>query len=285
LKESAAKERAEALTAARAAVIIETVTTTTTVSQQSTSSGVTVVAAAATPLMAGHIFWDLLISTRCKKLPIHDSIKKIASHIAHEYTMNFGVKDTISFAPFKGGKRQEWTCTIKTKEGVSPRSVQRYTQRASGFVDTSFGDANINVRNEVLKRVASNVGPSLSSPEVQLLLKQTGMTSGRQMLMFNRILVGLTGISIHSTSTTLAALKDKQMPDYTIYMVKLLVNKTMQPRRVFRVARWTQVIELRVSKLFENQVFLPSSSFTLLDDSILIILFGGDRGGKKMAFK
>jgi hypothetical protein len=70
------------------------------------------------------------------------------------------------------------------------------------------------------------------------------------MLMFNRILVGLTGISIHITSTTLAALQDKQMPDYTIYMVKLLVNNTMQPRRVFRVARWTQVIELRVSTLF-----------------------------------
>jgi hypothetical protein len=68
-------------------------------------------------------------------------------------------------------------------------------------------------------------------------------------------------------------------------MIKLLVNKKMQPRRIFRVARWTQVIELRISKLFENQVFLPSSSFTLLDDSTLIILFGGDKGGKKMAFK
>jgi hypothetical protein len=97
------------------------------------------------------------------------------------------------------------------------------------------------------------------------------MMSGRKMLMFNRILVGLTGISIHSTSTTLAALQDKKIPDYTIYMVTFLVNKTMQPGRVFRVARWTQVIELRVSKLFENQVFLPSSSFTLLDDSTLII--------------
>jgi hypothetical protein len=125
--------------------------------------------------------------------------------------------------------------------------VQRYTQRASVFVDTSLGDANVTVRNEVFKRVVSNVGPSLmkykharqlivTSPEDQLLLQQTGIMSGRQMIMFNRILVDLTGISIHSTSTTLASLQDKQMPDYTIYMVKLLVNKTMQPRRVFRVA-------------------------------------------------
>jgi hypothetical protein len=160
--------------------------------------------------------------------------------------------------------------------------VQRFTQRASGFVDNSLGDANLTVRDEVFKRVASNVGPSLvkykhrrqlivTSLEDQLLLQQTGMMIGRQMLMFKLILVGLTGISIHSTSTTLAAFQDKQMPDYTKYMVKLLVNKTMQPRRVFRVARWTQVIGLRVSNLFENQVFLPSSSFTLLDDSTIII--------------
>jgi hypothetical protein len=103
--------------------------------------------------------------------------------------------------------------------------------------------------------------------------------------MFNRILVGLTGISTHSTSTTLAALQDKQMPDYTITMVNLLVNKTMKPRRIFRVARWTQVIELQVSKLFENKIFLPSSSFTLLDYSTIIVQFGGEKGGKKMAFK
>jgi hypothetical protein len=296
LKEADAKERAEALTAYSAAVSIETVTVTTTVSQKSTSSVITVVAAATTPLMDGHIFQDFLIPTHCKKLPIHDSIKKNVIHIAHEYTMNFRVKDTISFSPFNGGKRKEWTRAIKTKGGVSPRSVQRYMQRASGFVDNSLDDANLTVRDEVLKQVTSNVGPSLvkykhehqliaTSPEDQLLLQQTKMMSGRQMLRFNRILVGLTGISIHSTSTTITALQDKQMPDCTIYMVKLLVNKTMQPRRVFRVARWTQVIELRVSKLFENQVFIPSSSFDLLDDSTIIIRFGGDKRGKKMAFK
>jgi hypothetical protein len=211
LKEAAAKERPEALKAASAAVSIETVTTTTTVSQQSISSVVTVVAAATTPLVAGQIFRDFLISTRSKKLPIHDSIKKIASDIAHEYTMIFRLNHIISFAPFDGGKRQEWTRAIKTKGG------------ASGFVENSLGDANLTVRDEILNRVASNIGPSLvkykhgrqlivAPPEDQLLLQQTGMMSLRQMLMFNRILVGLTGTSIHSTRTMLAALQDKHMP-------------------------------------------------------------------------
>jgi hypothetical protein len=101
--------------------------------------------------------------------------------------------------------------------GVSPRSVQRYTQCASGLVDTSLCDANVTVRDEVLKRVASNVGPSLvkykhgrqliiTSPEDQILLQQNRMMSGRKMLMFNCIIVGLAASSIHRTSTTLAAL-------------------------------------------------------------------------------
>jgi hypothetical protein len=102
------------LKAAIAAVSIATVTTTTVLttvatpsmqSQQSTTSVVTVAAAATTPFMAGQIFRDFLMSTRSKKIPIHESMKKIASHIAHEYKMNFWVKDTLSFAPFNVGTR------------------------------------------------------------------------------------------------------------------------------------------------------------------------------------
>jgi hypothetical protein len=87
LKEAAANEREEALKAASETVSIATVTTTTTVlttvatssvhSQQSASSVVTVVAAATTPLIAGQIFCDFLISAHSKRLPIHESIKKL----------------------------------------------------------------------------------------------------------------------------------------------------------------------------------------------------------------
>jgi hypothetical protein len=64
LKEAAAKERTN-------------VATPSVHSQQSTSSVVTVVAVATTPLMAGQIFWDFLISAHSKRLPIHESIKKL----------------------------------------------------------------------------------------------------------------------------------------------------------------------------------------------------------------
>jgi hypothetical protein len=86
LKESGAKERAEALKAASTAVSIATVTMMTTVlttfatpsvqSQQSNISVVTVVAAETTQLMDGQIFRDFLISTCSKKLLIHESMKK-----------------------------------------------------------------------------------------------------------------------------------------------------------------------------------------------------------------
>jgi hypothetical protein len=67
------------------------------------------------------------------------------------------------------------------KGGVSPRYVQSYTQRASDLVDNSLGDTNDTARDAVLKRVVSNVGPSLvkykhgrqlifTYPEDQLLL-------------------------------------------------------------------------------------------------------------------
>jgi hypothetical protein len=91
LKEAAAKELAEALKAAvnersealkeaSAAVSIETATKTTTVSHQSTSSVVTVVAAATTPLMAGQIFRDFIISTRSKKLQSMTVLKHCKSY-------------------------------------------------------------------------------------------------------------------------------------------------------------------------------------------------------------
>jgi hypothetical protein len=97
LKESAAKELADTLKKASAAVSITTLTTKTVLttvatpsmqSKQSTSSVVTVVPAATTPFMVGQIFRDFLIYTLSKKLTIHESMKKIGSRIAHEYTIN-----------------------------------------------------------------------------------------------------------------------------------------------------------------------------------------------------
>jgi hypothetical protein len=96
-------------------------------SQKLPSSAVMVIVAATTSLMAGQIFLDFLISTRRENIPIHESIKTIASHISHEYTMNFWVKYTISVVPFNGGKWKEWTRAIKANDGLSPRPVQRYT--------------------------------------------------------------------------------------------------------------------------------------------------------------
>jgi hypothetical protein len=65
----------------------------------------------------------------------------------------------------------------------------------------------------------------------------------------------------------------------------LLVNGTLQERRVFRVNRISDVIKDRVYSLFKNLVFIPSSTITGLNDSVIIVRLGGDKGGKTMAFK
>jgi hypothetical protein len=85
-------------------------------------------------------------------------------------------------------------------------------------------ESNVLARDEILKRVSSNDDISLvmykhglrllvTNPEDQLLLQQTGMMSGRHIIFFNHLPVKMMGISIHITSTTLVALKDKQMSD------------------------------------------------------------------------
>jgi hypothetical protein len=140
-----ASEAVSIATVTKTKTVLKIVSTSSVQSQQSTSAAVTVVAVATTLLMAGQIFRDFLILTHSKKLPIHESIKKNCKSQVKEW------RDAARVDPHhqdKGG-------------GVSPRSVQRYTQCASGLVDTSLGDANVTVRDKFLKRVASNIGPSL----------------------------------------------------------------------------------------------------------------------------
>jgi hypothetical protein len=149
------------------------------------------------------------------------------------------LKYSVTLVPRKEGLRQRCTHTIQTKGGISPRSVQRYTQRVSDTASETVAESNVLVRDDVLKCVSSNVGPHLvtykhgcqilvTNPEDQLLIQQTEMMSGRQMILFNSLLVKMTGIIIHITSTTLADLQENQMPDYIINMFKLIVNKTLQ---------------------------------------------------------
>jgi hypothetical protein len=75
--------------------------------------------------------------------------------------MHFRVKDSVALVPFPGGKTQIWTCAIQTKGGISPRSVQRYTWKACDRVRNTVDGSKLLVRDEVLKRMALDIGPSL----------------------------------------------------------------------------------------------------------------------------
>jgi hypothetical protein len=53
----------------------------------------------------------------------------------------------------------------------------------------------------------------------------------------------------------------------------------------FSCESYSDVIIDHIYSLFKHLVFIPSSNITGLDDSTIIIRFGGDKGGKTMAFK
>ena len=105
------------------------------------------------------------------------------------------------------------------------------------------------------------------------------------MSNLNRVLVQLTGFSIHSSKNMLSALTDGKMSDYIIECRMMIVNSSLHERRVFRVTKISDVVEHRLCKLLRNKIFVPSSRHTLLEDSTIIVRLGGDKGGNTMAFK
>jgi hypothetical protein len=125
----------------------------------------------------------------------------------------------------------------------------------------------------------------IKSAEDQLLLQQTGGMTDRQMLAVNKLLIRLSGFSIHSRKNTLAALTDGKLCDCTIDSVKLSVNGVMQERYIFWVKCISDVIKDQVFNLLKHKDFVPSSYNTKLNDSTVIVRLGGDTGGNSMVFK
>ena len=107
----------------------------------------------------------------------------------------------------------------------------------------------------------------------------------RRMRAFNKLLGRVTGISIHNSKNTLAALTDADMPAFSVYTENLLVDKKPQLRRCFRVHTTCEVIAKQLKSLFNAGAFCRLSSFSLLQEDTILIRFIGDKGGTFMQFK
>jgi hypothetical protein len=197
----------------------------------------------------------------------------------------------------KGSVPQKWVRVIKPRLGCSDRTTRRVAKTATTFAGKLTEGRASFVSKEINSKIANHLssehlvthvrGRPLLIPSAtdQMMLQQAGGMSDRQMLAVNQLMIKLTGFAIHSKKNTLTALVEGDMCDYRIFKENVLVNGTLQERRVFRMNRICDVIKDRVHDLFKNSVFVPSSSITGLDDSTIIVRLGGDKGGKTMAFK
>ena len=97
----------------------------------------------------------------------------------------------------------------------------------------------------------------------------------------NQLLIQLTGVSIRSHGTTLGALTDGNMPDFKVMKVAVAVNNQVKERRMFIVSSVIDYICARLKKLFDNDLFLPSSVNTKLSDNTVIIRLGVTKGASR----
>jgi hypothetical protein len=58
------------------------------------------------PFLAGQVFRDYLHLSRKQNNPIPDKLRKLGSHIAHEFFQIFRVNDVIATLSWKGGHPQ-----------------------------------------------------------------------------------------------------------------------------------------------------------------------------------
>jgi hypothetical protein len=88
---------------------------------------------------------------------------------------------------------------------------------------------------EGAKLVQYKYGPHLlvENEYDQMLLQHIGLMSDQQFAAFNRILLELPGMSLHSSKTILSALQEGRIPAYTVTMLGIMFNQRQQKQRVY----------------------------------------------------
>ena len=96
----------------------------------------------------------------------------------------------------------------------------------------------------------------------------------------------LTGFSIRSGKpVSFQQLTDNSLPSYKIDMMTVESGGKQVKRICFVICNISEQIALRVKALFDSGTFKPSSKFTLLPDTTIMIGLGGDKGGTEFQFK
>ena len=91
---------------------------------------------------------------------------------------------------------------------------------------------------------------------------------------------------LHDTfSGSLTKLMAGKIPEFETGLIKFYKNDKILVRKYFYVTDMKEAIRDNLLGIFETGLFQPSSCFTTLDNSYIILRFGGEKRGHFMKFK
>ena len=223
-------------------------------------------------------------------------LKHVGHGIMFVLSKQAGPNGTVTLYPQTGGRGTEWVRVTHHTSAASARSARRYTADIRTYIAATNLDATPMVCEKIISKVCSAYGAQFSyrrngrkllvhASKDQLMLQMAGGMTDRQMIAFNQKLGELTGLSVHERKNSLASLVDDTMPDFSVNSLSVYIDGKRVERQAFLVERINDVVCSRIASLVDNQILVPSSVHTLLNDDTIILRFGGDKGGKFMQFK
>jgi hypothetical protein len=244
---------------------------------------------------------DYLQDVRKKPTVDKDTIKK-TKHAANEILLLLSGQQglpggAVETNPKHGGAGATWVRAPKRK-GQSSRTERRVESEVNSFLRAQTN----NLSDEAADRIVTNTFVNNHSREIfkvrrrkilivpnaedQGTLQAIGGMSDRRVFAHNAFLASITGFSIHEKKNTLAKVTASSTPDYTVYAVKVNVNKEkIAERYCLAVDSISSVVCDRVMELFDGGLLVTASELTLLGGDTLLVRFLGDKGGHFMASK
>jgi len=206
--------------------------------------------------------------------------------------------DEVSLSCKGGRARSNWVRQRSSRGGKSNRMIRRRVGRLKRAIERETSKMTVKTRDRIIskaqletvstplyKYIGHNRMLVVLDEEKQGRLQATGGMTDRAWKAFDELLVELTGISVRDRKSTLKKMTEGSMPNFTVSEVEVIVKGKPMKRQMMLVDRITDVVCSRVVSLMEDDLLVPSSKITDLDDDTIMVRLAADKGGDFMATK
>ena len=236
----------------------------------------------------------------------HKALEKVGRHAGFElmtYLDNAQEsypKGEVHLTRSTGGTPATYIKSQRPSQGgSSKRTIQRIRKRTKSQLDNTTKDLDDATRDKVISAVYSDsvlnplfkyIGGNkrmliVLDEQQQGELQATGGMTDRAFKAFDDLLTQLTGLSVRERESTLKKLTEGSMPSFTVSDVEVSIKGKKVKRQMMVVDRITDVMATRIVSLIEDDLLIPTSQKTDLDDDNLLIRLMADKGGTFMASK